>query len=235
MTAPLRIVIAEDEAVIARRIARMTADILGPQAGPMTLVSGVAEAREALDANATDLLILDLNLNGEEGFALLRDSSAAAFDTIVVSANTSRALEAFDYGVRDFVPKPFTRERLERALRRVLTSARSDRPLEFLGVRSRGGIEFLPIERIVYVRGAGTQSELVLSNGTTVLHDKMLDRLEGILPPHFERIHKSLIVDTRRIARLETHEGSRYSVVLDDGTTLPVGRTRVGALRERVR
>jgi DNA-binding LytR/AlgR family response regulator len=232
---PLRIVVAEDEAVVARRIARLTAEILGPRAGAITIVPRLAEAHAALEALEPDLLILDLNLEGEEGFDLLRFSSSCAFETIVVSAGTDRALEAFEYGVRDFVPKPFSRERLERALHRVLTpSVRGEQAIEHLGVRRNGGIAFIRVADVAYIRGAGTRSELVLASGATVLHDRMLDRLEGILPAHFERIHKSYIVDTRRIGELLAHEGSRYTVVLRDGTTLPVGRTRVAAVRERV-
>jgi DNA-binding LytR/AlgR family response regulator len=230
----VKIVIAEDEAVIARRIARLTCEILGPAVTELTIAPGIDEARSALAA-APDLLILDLNLEGEEGFALLRDSSSGAFDTIVVSAHAERALEAFDYGVRDFVAKPFSRERLERALHRLFTpAARNATPLKFVGIRKRGAIEFLSVDEICYARGAGTHSELVVRNGKTVLHDKSLDRLEGLLPLHFERIHKSYIVDLRRARRLVVREGSRYSLELDDGAVLPVGRTRITALRARL-
>lgn len=235
MSDALRILIAEDEAVVARRIARLTAEILGPRAGAIAIVPRIDEARAAIEEAPPDLLFLDLNLEGEEGFDLLRFTSSCAFETIVVSAATNRAIEAFEYGVRDFVPKPFGRERLERALQRVLAPAvRAERAIEHLGVRRNGEVAFVRVGDIAYIRGAGTRSELVLANGTTALHDKMLDRLEGVLPEHFERIHKSYIVDVRRIARLVASPGSRYSVVLRDGTTLPVGRTRVAAVRARV-
>lgn len=231
----IRIVVAEDEAVVARRVARLTTEILGPRAAGITIVSNLEAARELLDRVSIDLLLLDLNLEGEEGFRLLRDAACAAFDTIVISAHTDRAIEAFDYGVRDFVPKPFSRERLERALLRVLSPpSRSDQPIRFLGVRRQGEVLFIPVDQVVYARGAGCRSELVLLDGRVVPHEKLLDRLEAVLPSHFERIHKSYLVDTRRIARLIAREGSRYAVRLENGEELPVGRTRVQALRQRV-
>lgn len=233
MSAPLRIVIAEDEATIARRIARLTRDILGPQLGAIELAGSLDEA-VALLAAGPDLLILDLSLNGDDGFALLRRASAEAFDTVVVSAHTERALEAFEYGVRDFVPKPFGRERLERALERVAGGGRSERPLAYLGVREAGRVDFVAVDDVLYIRGAGTHSELVLRSGERRLHDKSLDRLERALPQHFERVHKSFIVDVRRIGRLVGAEGSRYGVVLRDGTRIPVGRTRLRAVRARL-
>jgi DNA-binding LytR/AlgR family response regulator len=235
MSAAVRIVIAEDEAVIARRLARLTTDILGPRLASLTITQSVSDTRVALAAERVDILLLDLQLEGEEGFELLRDFVAAPFDTIVVSAHVDRALEAFEYGVRDFVPKPFGRARLETALLRTLAPPRrNEHPVTFLGVRRGAVTEMIPIDDVAYVRGAGTHSELVLASGGRRMHDKMLDRLEALLPPQFERIHRSYIVDIRRIARLVAQEGSRYFVELRDGTTLPVGRTRVGALRERV-
>jgi DNA-binding LytR/AlgR family response regulator len=228
-------VIAEDEAVIARRIARLTADILGPAGAEILIAPGISEARESIERDAPELLILDLNLEGDDGFHLVRELSVRSFDTIVISAHRERALEAFEYGVRDFIAKPFTRERLEQALRRVLAPAtRGERPIEHIGVRREGAVEFISVEKVMFIRGAGTRSELIVTGGRTVLHDKLLDRLEGVLPPRFERIHKSYIVDIARVRRLFAQEGSRYSVELVDGTVLPVGRTRVAALRARL-
>ncbi|HWW62740.1 MAG TPA: LytTR family DNA-binding domain-containing protein [Thermoanaerobaculia bacterium] len=225
----MRIVIAEDEATIARRVARLTTEILGDAV--VTIASSHDEAVALLAANPPDLLILDLNLNGDDGFALLRHASAEAFDTIVVSAHTDRALEAFEYGVRDFVPKPFDKARLERAFERISAGARNERPLQLLGVRGPRGVELIAVDDVVYIRGAGTRSELVLRDGRVHLHDKLLDRLERALPPHFERVHKSFIVDVRSVTRLVTEEGSRYAVILRDGTRIPVGRTRLRAVR----
>ncbi len=235
MSEPLRILIAEDEAVIARRIARLATEILGPLAGETSVASRIDDAREAIRLRAPDVLILDLNLEGEDGFDLLRDLSTRSFDTIVISADRDRALEAFSLGIRDYIPKPFSRERLAQAFQRVLAPAsRTERPVEHIGVRRDGWLEFIEIGRIAWIRGAGTRSELVLTGGEVVPHDKMLDRLEGMLPQRFERIHKSFIADVARIRRLVAHEGSRYSVELDDGTVLPVGRSRVSSLRARL-
>lgn len=225
-----RVVIAEDEEVIARRVARLTTDILGP-AATVRIAGSIDDAREAVAEVAPDVLVLDLNLEGRDGFDLLRDPALRACPTVVVSAHTDRALEAFELGIRDFVPKPFGRERLEIALRRALEFA-PRRPRLF-GVRDGGETRFVAIADIVYVRGAGPHSELVLTRGRVVRDDRLLDRIQQLLPARFERIHKSFLVDVRHIERLIAQEGSRYAVRLADGTLLPVGRTRVRALRMR--
>jgi two-component system, LytTR family, response regulator LytT len=230
----LRVVVVEDEAVIARRIARLTTDILGPQLAELTTLSSIKAALQTLETRSPDILLLDLNLHGEDGFLLLRQLSSASFQTIVISAHRERALEAFDCGVRDFVAKPFTRERLALALERAITpTIRGDRSVDYLGVKRGGGTEFVPVRTIRFIRGAGARSELVTSEGT-FLHEKTLDRLEGILPPSFVRVHKSYIVDLTHASRLVAEEGSRYALVLKDGSVLPVGRTRVTSVRERL-
>jgi DNA-binding LytR/AlgR family response regulator len=227
----LRVMIAEDEAVIARRVARLTTDILGPSAA-VSIASNLDEARAAAGRALPDILILDLNLEGRDGFEVLDDPLLRRCPTIVVSAHTERALQAFERGVRDFVPKPFGRERLEVALRRAIEHA--PQPSARLGLRSSDGARVVPFDDIVYARAAGAHSALVLTRGRVIEGERMLDRLEQLLPAHFERIHKSVIVDTRRIERLVSQAGSRYCVLLADGTSLPVGRTRVAALRARL-
>ena len=228
----LRVVIAEDEATVARRIARLTMEVLA--SAHLSFARNISETRTTLASGDADLLILDLNLEGEEGFDLLRDAAAHSFETIVVSAHTDRALEAFEYGVRDFVPKPFGRERLELALQRAIAAIRPDEPARYLGIRRNGSTALLPVEHVMYIRGAGTRSELILRNGAVVDHARLLDRLETVLPPWFERIHKSFIVNMREVARLDSSVGSRYSVVLKNSVRLPVGRTRVEGLRKQL-
>jgi DNA-binding LytR/AlgR family response regulator len=178
-----------------------------------------------------DVLILDLNLEGRDGFELLRDPVLARCPAIVVSAHTDRALEAYELGIRDFVAKPFGRDRLALALSRAFEGA-SHRPERF-AVRDASQTHYIAIDDILLVRADGARSEIVLTENRVIRDDRMLDRIQNLLPPHFERVHRSFLVDVRKIERLVAQEGSRYAITLRDGTTLPVGRTRVASLRAR--
>jgi DNA-binding LytR/AlgR family response regulator len=230
----MHILIVEDEPMVARRLKRLTRSILGadPQ---IDHADRLADARDRLFDGSVDVLLLDLHLRGGDGFDLLKTSAAGTAHTIVVSAHTDRAIEAFELGVLDFVGKPFGRERLAEALRRVRRpAARDDPPARYLAVRRGGDTVLVDVDRVRRLEAAGSYSELVLTGGTTELHDKALGRLVPLLPDDFVRIHRSHAVRLSGVDRLRTHEGSRYDVVLDDGTTLPVGRTRVDDLRERL-
>ncbi|MCP3137598.1 LytR/AlgR family response regulator transcription factor [Pyxidicoccus xibeiensis] len=225
----MRVLIVEDEPMAARRLARLCQELM-PQGTPPPLVrDSLADAQEVLAGRTVDLVLLDLNLSGEDGFQLLDEVTAGSFHTVVVSANTDQALRAFELGVLDFVAKPYTRERLEKALSRV--QGRAAGPLRTLAVRKGGSILRVPLEEVAYIQGAGDYAELVLRDGRTELSEKSLDRLEALLPTDFVRIHRSHLVPLQDVTRLWTLEGSRTAVELKDGTRLPVGRSRVKALK----
>lgn len=231
----MRILIVEDEALIARRVERLSREILGDRIEHLKAVATLQEALRHLAEHPVDVLLLDLNLNGRDGFELLKTSAAGAFHTIVVSANTDQALRAFEYGVLDFIGKPFNRARLARAYDRLLDAGRrADYAARYLAVRRTGRIDLIPVADVRYVKGAGSYAELVLHDGSTALHDKSLDRLIALLPPVFERIHKSYIVAMDGVVSLHRYEGSRYEVELRDGTRLPVGRTRYKEIMARL-
>ena len=227
----MRALIVEDEPPVARRLARLLRE-----AGGVTVVetcATLAEAEGALARGDIDVVFLDLNLNGRDGFDLVREASAGPFHTVVVSAHTERALEAFEVGVLDFVPKPFGADRVRATLAR-LRGARAARPAASLAVRSAGRVDLVPVAEVAYVRAAGSYSELVLRDGTVRLHSKPLDRLLAVLPASFDRVHRSYLVRLDEVVRLRVREGSRYAVVLRSGEEVPVGRTRVEAVRERL-
>ncbi len=112
----MRILIVEDEPVTARYIKNLLEEIYHNKRYSISMQSNLLSSECFLLENQIDLLILDLNLNGENGFELLEQAVASSFHTIVVSGNIDKALLAFEYGVLDFIPKPFDVDRLQMAL-----------------------------------------------------------------------------------------------------------------------
>ncbi len=231
----MKILIVEDEAVVARRVELLCRRILGDRLQHLGMVETFDQAAASIAESPIDVLLLDLNLAGHDGLDLIQTSAAAAFHTIIVSANTEHALRAFEFGVIDFVPKPFTQERLAQALARVThENGRAVRAARCLAVKKLGRIELLPVDKVAYIRGAHNYSELVLVDGRCELHDKSLEQLAAVLPDGFERIHKSFLVRFADIAAIHAREGSQYEAELKSGVRLPVGRTRSSALRARL-
>lgn len=231
----MKLIVVEDEPLVAQRLVRFCREILGDGLEKLHSAATFEEAGAWLAGNPVDVALLDLNLDEQDGMELLKRSVAASFHTIIVSANTDRALEAFHYGVIDFVPKPFTRERLAQALDRVRQpGGRAAFAAQNLAVKKAGRVELVPIDDILYAQGAGNYSELVLANGRRELHDKTLEKLEAVLPADFERIHKSYLVRMSAVKALHATEGSHYEAELKNGACLPIGRTRYKEIREKL-
>ncbi|MDT7831799.1 LytTR family DNA-binding domain-containing protein [Flavobacteriaceae bacterium S356] len=223
----MNILIVEDESRIAKRIERMLRDIFGNSLQSLKHINTLHEALRYIECNSLDIVFLDLNLNGESGFDLLKTAVSESFHTVVISAYKDQAITAFEYGVLDFVPKPFNRDRLKQAINRTVTKEKEVTPqIKFLAVKKRQKIQLIPIEDVLYIKGAGTYTELFLADGKKELHDKSLEKLEHLLSFSFERIHKSYLVKMSEVSKIIVASGSKYMAELKNGELIPIGRTR---------
>jgi DNA-binding LytR/AlgR family response regulator len=229
----VRIVIVEDELLVARRLERMTREVLGSDLSQIDCASNLAEAVKMLETIPDAVVLLDLNLSGDDGFELLRRAVAEPFQVIVVSANVDRAIEAFELGVVDFVPKPFSAERLARALARVVGEREpADVAPRFLAATLAGRLDLIPIDSVVAIHGADDYSEIETQGGGRHLHKKSLAVLEKLLPADFHRVHRSHIANLRLAVRMVTGEGPRR-LLMSNGTELPVSRRFAKQLEAR--
>lgn len=218
----MRILIVEDEAVAARGLTALLREILGTKAESIRVEKTLIGSECFLEDSPVDLLCLDLNLHGEDGFELLKLAAAGSFQTIVVSANTDRALEAFEFGVLDFVPKPVVRERLLQALERFDRKSEHGR-VKYLCVKNEDSAHLIDIREIKYLESSDNHVLVHLRKGTVERHRKSLDALQRFLPG-FTRIHRRFAVPAASVKEIRVEGGGRYHLVLDPQTELPVSR-----------
>ncbi len=231
----MHVLIVEDERVAARGLERLVREILGSRVQSLRVQPTLTASGCFLLDHPVDVLLLDLNLGGDDGFTLLRAATAQPFQTIVVSGNTDRAIEAFEHGVLDFVAKPASRDRLEQAFRR-LDMAREIRgsAARFVTVRSDDSVVLVPIAEVLYFEGQDNYVLIHKRDDHTERHRKTLEALEKILPANFVRIHRSFLVDLDAVLELRSQAGGRHEAVLTSGDVLPVSRTRYREIRERL-
>jgi DNA-binding LytR/AlgR family response regulator len=223
----MNVLIAEDEAPAARRLERMVRDRIGARIGDLAVASTVEAARSALASSRVDLLLLDLNLNGADGFSIL--DAAQRPPTIVVSANSGRAIDAFDHAVIDFVAKPVSAERLSIAIDRALDRSRAPAQAS-LAVRSAGRIDLAAFADIAALSGADDYVEVILADGRRFLHDTSLKDLERRLPSGFVRVHRSHIINAAHVRSIRTLPGRRRALELAGGAEIPVSRSHASAV-----
>ena len=229
----MKVVIVEDEPLLQQRIVRFTRKILGDQLQYIVQFLNLAEAEDYLAQHEIDLLLLDLNLQGQNGFALLKSQLARAFHTIVISAYAEKAIEAFEYGVLDFIAKPLEEARLAKALARLTDNTlRSHYGCRYLSVKKLSAIELLEVANISYIQADGHYSQIHLISGDEVfLHSKSIEKIYDLLPEQFERIHRSYIANINQVKRLLVESGGRYIAQMPDESQIPVSRSKFQTLK----
>jgi len=231
----MRILIVEDERPTAEDIRNLTRAILGSRISSIKIVTTLHDALDFLSEHSIDVLLLDLNLNERDGFDILKQTVARAFHTVIISAYSDRALEAFEYGVLDFIPKPHSQARLAAAFDRLRDNHALDKQaLKYLSVRRFGTIEVVPLKEVEYFKGANVYTELHLTDGSIKIYDKSLKDLNKLLPSSYLRVHKSYIVDFRNVRNIFTHGAGRYDIQLGSGARLPLSRLRALELKRRI-
>ena len=231
----MRVVIVDDEALARRGIAARLAQ--WPD------VEIVAEARDASSGIAAirehrpDLVFLDIEMPGADGFAVLQelpehDRPLAVF----VTAHEDRALDAFAVEALDYLLKPIDDAQLARATERARArlAARIPAAIERVLIRDRGRVVTLEPTAIDWIQSDGDYVR-IYAGRRTYLHLATISAFAARLPSHqFVRIHRAAVVNVERISELTPLTNGDYSVLLTTGARLKLTRTRREQLAERL-
>ena len=226
------------------------------------IVAECASGREAVDAiaeHAPDLVFLDVQMPGLDGFDVIEDIGPERMPVVIfVTAYDEHALRAFDVHALDYLLKPIDEARLHEAIDRAkarLDQRRSsqlgDRLAALLDgvssgersgddasgeiterfvIKTGGRVTFVDADAIDWVEAAGDYVRLHTSEKVHLLRETMSGMEDRLDPDRFLRIHRSTIINTERLRELRPYGNSEYIVVLDDGTELKLSRTYRDAL-----
>ena len=232
-TPRLRAVLVDDE-VLARLAVRQA---LAAHAD-VEIVGECGNADEAMQVIRTvepDLLFLDIQMPGMDGFKLLqRLAPEHAPLTVFVSAFGEHGLRAFDADAVDYVLKPIDQSRFDLAMARVKQRrlARTPQPagapatpfLQRISVRVGEHIRVIPVSEIDWI-GAGGNYVHIHTGQSSFLHRETLGNLAASLDPaRFLRIHRGILVNIERVREVHPLFQGNAEVVLLDGTRLNLSR-----------
>ena len=196
-----------------------------------------ASALRLIAALRPDLLLLDIAMPGMTGLELARQLPAPAPAVIFTTAYDGFAVAAFDVAAIDYLMKPIDAERLARAVARAAerTAERAGEPaaspwLAEFWVPHRGEIIRIAAADLDHVAAERDYMRLHHGGRSFLVHETISTLERRLDPQAFLRIHRSHIVRRDLIARLVPGSAGG-SVVLANGTTLPVGRTYAAAVR----
>ncbi|MEO8504247.1 MAG: LytTR family DNA-binding domain-containing protein [Acidobacteriota bacterium] len=196
----------------------------------------VPQALTALRETSPDVVFLDIQMPGADGFHLIDEVGVRSMPAVVfVTAYEEHALRAFDVDAVDYLLKPFDEDRFQAALSRVredLLSRRQRkqderrRPMDRLPLRSAGRVSFLKVHDIVWVDAAHNYVRIHTSDGQSHVVREAISDLEGKLDSEqFLRIHRSTIVNAEHVRELELSTYGNYIAILTNGQRLTVSRS----------
>ena len=201
-----------------------------------------AEAVAEIRGTRPDLVFLDVQMPECGGFEVLEilKGDVALPVIVFVTAFDEYALRAFDAGALDYLLKPFDDARFALALQRAKEKLAAREPaaapeVARLTVRSAGHEIYVRIPDIDWVEAADYYVCLHVGPKSHLLRRSMAE-LERDLDPHiFCRIHRSTIVNLRRVRALQTDGVGEYEVILDSGQKLRLSRRFRKDLQTRMR
>jgi len=246
--APLRVVIADDEAPARSRMHDLLEDCA--QSLPVQVVGEAANGRELLDLlqhTSADVALLDIRMPEMDGIEAAQHLHKLARRPAVVftTAFDAYALKAFELHAIDYLVKPIRLQRLQDALARVQVHAAPTLEVlaqlqtharRHLSVQERGKVILVPVDRILFLR-AELKYVTVRTAERDYLLEESLTRLEEEFGERFVRIHRSCLVARECIERFErTAEEGGWSVLLRGcAEPLPVSRRQQHVIREFAR
>ena len=243
----LRSLIVDDEPLARKRLRSLL------RSEPRVEVVGEAEdgpaALEAIRRLEPDLVWLDVQMPGLDGFGVLDEIGPGAAPAIIfVTAHDRSALRAFDAHAVDYLLKPFDRARLREAIDRAIKLAGSDdlqrrlaalladitrqRPLRRIVVRSGGRIYFVGVSEVDWLEATGHYVTLHTASGSHLIRETIANLSTRLDAERFVRIERGVIVNADRIQEIHPAFHGDLDVVLKNGTRLRASRNYAARLRE---
>ncbi|MDE3214692.1 MAG: LytTR family transcriptional regulator DNA-binding domain-containing protein [Bacteroidota bacterium] len=202
------------------------------------------EGMKAIMQFEPELVFLDIQMpkiNGFEMLELIENPPAVIFTT----AFDEYALKAFELNATDYLLKPFSRDRFDRAVQKFLqqpaslsphqvveTAAQSEGQQNRVVVKEGNKIKVIPVSQIHFLEAADDYVKIVTADGHFLKKRTMAFFEESLRSHQFVRIHRSYLVNTQMITRIEPYEKESHLVLLSSGQSLPVSKPGYAKLKE---
>ena len=243
----MRTLIVDDEGPARERLRRLLAEIESVE------IIGEAEdglqAVEMIEAESPDLVLLDIQMPGLDGFGVI-EALEPVPPVIFVTAYDQYAIRAFEVHALDYLLKPYTRRRLEEAIRRAQEAlgeendiseqlgslleslAAQGRYIARLAVRDRDRIRVLDVEEVDWIGIEDEQVVIYAQNQAYPIRRTLAELEKRLDPAYFFRAHRSAIVNLDRVAEIIPWFKGSHILRLTTGEEVDLSRARARALRQ---
>jgi two-component system, LytTR family, response regulator len=247
----MRTIIVDDEK-LSRSVLKLLLEKHCPAVNIVAICADGISALEAIEKYQPDLLFLDVEMPGLNGFEVLQACRDASFSIIVTTSYDHYALDAIRHNALDYLLKPIIREELVDAVEKAMLRKRqkeqsgdkSDALMEFLhqhlypgerlALPSPEGLRMLLVKDILYCEADGESTIIHLVNAQVKSSVcRSLKEVEGLLKNKgFFRVHHSYLINLNYMDRYIKGDGG--DIIMSDGSCIPVSRQRKQEFMERI-
>lgn len=246
----IRSLVVEDEF----KVRQVLVDLLRrfcPEIEVLAEASNIEEAEQLIALHQPQLIFLDIEMPGGNGFELLAKYKAPTFSTIFVTSYGHYAIRAIRFSALDYLLKPVMIDDLQQAVERareklgtrteqyalLQENLEEKQQPKKLVLNNKSKLEYIETDAILYLAGDGNYTHIHLAGGRKHCLSRTLREFEEMLcapgsPAGFVRIHKGCIVNLLHVDHLE--RGDKFSLLLRDGTKLEVSRRKKAELLDRL-
>ncbi len=202
------------------------------------------EGIKAIQQYEPALIFLDVQMpkiNGFEMLELIENPPAVIFTT----AFDEFAIKAFELNATDYLLKPFSKDRFNKAIQKyqnqpakpeaipvIETAAQGAGQRNRVVVKDGNKIKIIPVNQIQYLEAADDYVKIVTSEGS-FLKKRTMNFFEQSLANHnFVRVHRSYIVNSQLITRIDPYEKDSHQVLLSSGSKILVSKAGYAKLKE---
>ena len=247
----MRVLAVDDERPALEDLGRLLRD--SPLVRDVVLADGGATALKIIADERFDVVFVDVRMPGIDGLELanLLTQFADPPALVFVSAYEDGAVGVFEHDLHplDYLMKPVSRARVEQALERA-RSAGEEPVSAAVAAEPPAGMtdEIIPVEHqrggatklldrstILYVEAEGDYVRIHADSGRFLVRAALIDIERRWGQYGFVRVHRSYVANLRRATEIRPEFGGSVTIVLSDGSIVPVARRQVADLRRRLR
>lgn len=186
------------------------------------------EARETIAALRPDVIFLDIEMPRLNGISLLEGLPLRERPIVLlITAHTRHAVEAFDLAAADYLLKPFTQQRFDRAVQRARRAVearnarQADERLAFK--KTRGTVILVRSATIRYIAAEGNYARVYTTEQAILVRETIQTLEEQLDPATFIRVHRAAIVNLNYVIELHRDSQGRTAVVVEPSELVAVG------------
>jgi len=240
----LSVLVVDDEPIARQAVVRLLRD--DPDIAELSEHGDGASAVGAIRAGSPDLVFLDIQMPAMSGIDVVRTVGAGRMPaTVFVTAYEQYAVKAFEANAVDYLVKPFSRERFEHALSRAKSRLstpggqaeaslkimqaldalhRRDQYLDRIPIRESEQITFVDVNDIVWIKASRNTVLIHLADRVHEMRETMAGLAERLDPRQFARVHRSAIVNVRRVHAVHPWFNGYHVLTMDTGQKLRMSR-----------